>query len=123
MTLKSSSRLLQRITVAGAVTTIRRTGRYVTVTTHEKCWPSVRFWRKNMPGFLTNLILDPQPDRKWRVVFPFVYESDIAGVIQVPADFVSDLNSIPRFLWWASTPTDFPEAGVIHDYLYAMGCP
>ena len=71
-----------------------------------------------MPRFQTDLILDPQPDRKWRVVFPFVYESDIAGTIIVAPGFLCDLNSIPRFCWWVSTPTDYPEAGVIHDWGY-----
>lgn len=71
-----------------------------------------------MVRFLSDLILDPQPERKWRVVFPFVVETDTAGVLTVPADFVCDLNSIPRFLWFASTPTDFPEAGVVHDWAY-----
>jgi len=71
-----------------------------------------------MVQFLSDLILDPQPDRSWRVVFPFVVETQKAGRLVVPADFVCDLNSIPRFLWFASTPTDFPEAGVVHDWGY-----
>lgn len=76
-----------------------------------------------MPRFLSNLILDPLSGRKWRVVCPLVYSSDIAGILTVPAEFVCDLNSIPRFLWWASTPTDFPEAGVLHDWSYRGNLP
>ena len=68
--------------------------------------------------FETDLILHPLPGRKWEVVDDFIYISDLAGRIIVPAGFVCDLNSIPRFLWWASTPADFPEAGVLHDWSY-----
>lgn len=71
-----------------------------------------------MTRILSDLILDPLPARQWRVVLPFVVETTTAGTITVPADFVCNLNSLPRVLWWASTPTDFPEAGVVHDYLY-----
>ena len=76
-----------------------------------------------MAQFTTDLILDPLPKRKWRVVFPLVYVSDIAGTLVVPTDFVCDLNSIPRFLWFASTPTDYPEAGVLHDWSYRGNLP
>ena len=58
--------------------------------------------------------------RMWLIESPLVYESDIpdVGTITVPAGFICDMNSIPRFLWWISPPTDFPEAGVIHDFGY-----
>lgn len=38
--------------------------------------------------------------------------------IEVPADFETDFNSTPRMLWWWFPPTSYPEAGVVHDYLY-----
>lgn len=71
-----------------------------------------------MAEIKTDLILHPLPDRKWRVVSPFAVETTTIGLIVVPAEFVCDLNSIPRFLWWASTPADYPEAGVVHDWGY-----
>ena len=71
-----------------------------------------------MARILSKLLLEPTPGRQWRVVCPFAVETDAAGILTVPADFVCNLNSIPRVLWWASTPADFPEAGVVHDYLY-----
>ena len=52
---------------------------------------------------------------------PLIYESDLVGRIDVPAGFVCDLNSIPQPLWFVSPPSDYPEAGVVHDYLYATG--
>jgi hypothetical protein len=71
-----------------------------------------------MAHIVNDLILDPEPGRTWRVVFPFVVDTDTAGRLVVPAGFVCDLNSMPRFLWFASTPADYPEAGVVHDWGY-----
>ena len=53
----------------------------------------------------------------------FIVDTDIAGSILVPAGFMCDLNSIPRFLWWASTPADYAEAGVVHDWAYRGNLP
>jgi uncharacterized protein DUF1353 len=70
----------------------------------------------------TPLVLHPLPHRRWLVLTPFVVDT-LIGPITVPAGFNTDLNSIPR-LWWAVSPvTDYPEAGVVHDYLYAIQCP
>lgn len=76
-----------------------------------------------MSKILSRLVLDPLDKRKWALEYDFIYESDLAGRLIVPAGFVCDLNSIPRFLWWASTPTDFPEAGVVHDWAYRGNLP
>src|SRR6056297_1245439 len=39
----------------------------------------------------------------------------------VPAGFISDGASTPRFLWWAFPPSYAPaaRAAIVHDYLYA----
>jgi hypothetical protein len=74
----------------------------------------------------TPLLLDPLAGRQWMVyglcpdkrLCDFRVYTETAGLIVVPQGFICDLNSIPRFLWWASTPTDFPEAGVVHDWAY-----
>ena len=68
--------------------------------------------------FITPLILKPLGNREWEVAQTFIVESKLAGIISVPKGFISDLNSIPRFLWWASTPADYPEAAVVHDAAY-----
>lgn len=68
--------------------------------------------------FLTPLLLQPLDGRKWLIAHDFITETSAGGRIVVPGGFVCDLNSIPRFLWWASTPADYPEAGVTHDWLY-----
>jgi len=78
---------------------------------------------KHPEMFLTDLLLHPLGDRKWQVAVPFVVETKKAGELVIPAGFVCDLNSIPRFLWFASTPADYPEAGVVHDWGYRGNLP
>lgn len=36
----------------------------------------------------------------------------------VPTGFETDFNSVPRGLWNILPPWEYPEAGVVHDYLY-----
>lgn len=48
---------------------------------------------------------------------PFVFVDDTER-IEVPAGFCTDFNSVPRPLWVWFPPWQFPEAAVIHDYLY-----
>lgn len=71
-----------------------------------------------MSVIMTDLVLHPLPGRKWEVRGDFVVATKAGGRITVPDGFVCDLNSMPRGLWWVSTPADMPEAGVVHDYLY-----
>jgi hypothetical protein len=70
--------------------------------------------------FKTRLLLSPLSGRRWAVAQDLRVYSEVLGKdLVVPEGFVTDLSSMPRFLWWESTPSDYPEAGVIHDYLYA----
>jgi hypothetical protein len=69
--------------------------------------------------YLSPLLLTPLAGRKWEVAAPFLALSTSANAILIPKGFVCDLNSIPRFLWWASTPSDYAAAGVLHDWGYA----
>jgi hypothetical protein len=70
--------------------------------------------------FHTKLIMTPVAGRRmWILEAPLVYESVVLDtIVAVPAGFICDLNSIPRIFWWLSPPTDFPEAGVVHDFGY-----
>lgn len=38
--------------------------------------------------------------------------------ITIPSGFDSDWNSVPRGLWNVFPPWEYPEAGVVHDFLY-----
>jgi hypothetical protein len=56
-----------------------------------------------MSSFTTRLELSPLDDgRRWELLAPFEYHVGCEGsgiVIVVPAGFVTDFASIPRFLW------------------------
>ena len=48
---------------------------------------------------------------------PFRYvDGDLT--IDIGAGFETDFNSVPRGLWNFFPPTMYPEAGVVHDFLY-----
>jgi hypothetical protein len=59
---------------------------------------------------------------------PFVFiewadQLDPIIKIEVPAGFETDFNSVPRGLWNFFPPWEYPEAGVVHDYLYRLPGP
>jgi hypothetical protein len=68
--------------------------------------------------FETQLELHPLPNRHWELTEDLIADTETVGRITVPKGFITDLSSIPRFLWWESTPSDYAEAGVLHDYCY-----
>jgi hypothetical protein len=56
----------------------------------------------------------------YMVLQTFIYASDIAGVIAVPAGFVTDLGSVPRLpIIYLLFGDAFPWAAVVHDFLYS----
>ncbi len=38
--------------------------------------------------------------------------------VEVPSFFITDFNSTPRIMWAYFPKWEFPDAGVVHDYLY-----
>jgi hypothetical protein len=61
----------------------------------------------------------PDDDRERELIVDFLFLSDIAGLIEVPAGFKTDYASVPRILWSILPPTGkYTKASVIHDYLY-----
>lgn len=61
----------------------------------------------------------PDNPRRFKLDSDFVYDDPEAGIkVVVPARFITDFNSSPRLLWWYFAPTDYPEAGLVHDWLY-----
>ncbi len=76
-----------------------------------------------MSSFTSPLVVMPQLDgRKWRLFRRFTYHIGTKysnQKITVPAGFVTDFASIPKFLfwllpWWAK----FNKAPVLHDFIY-----
>lgn len=71
-----------------------------------------------LPSFPLPLLVKIIDKGKRAILYePFKFiDEDVS--ITVPAGFVTDFNSSPRPLWAWFSPLDYPEAGVIHDYLY-----
>lgn len=73
-----------------------------------------------MPGkFLTHLDLRLKGSGVWETLAELRYQSDLAGLIVVPKEFITDLASVPRLpLAFLITGERAPGPAVIHDYLY-----
>jgi hypothetical protein len=67
------------------------------------------------PSPLKGVILENGRRVQLLSTFRFV-DGDV--LIAVPKGFTSDWNSTPRALWWWFPPWEYPEAGIIHDFLY-----
>ena len=52
--------------------------------------------------------------RRWEVVADFEWRG-----VNVPAGFITDAGSIPRFVWWWTRPEGVFPAALIHDWRYA----
>ena len=76
-----------------------------------------------MERFSLALRAELQPDRKtWRLLAPFSYLDPNHGLVLVPAGFVTDFASVPRWpLTFALLGQYGHAASVLHDYLYATG--
>lgn len=73
-------------------------------------WGSYIFMSK----FLTELVVEELTDTNWKIIEPFLYQSDIfGGIIEIPVGFPTDFASFIIARQWAH------RAAVIHDYLYA----
>ena len=63
--------------------------------------------------------------RKFRLTEPLLFRIDGGGIgldIYVPVGYVTDLASVPRFLWPIFPPFGvYSRAAVIHDYLLDNG--
>lgn len=73
-----------------------------------------------MSRFLTPLDLRQLGRRRWMLLAPLLYDSDLIGHLCVPAEFICDLASVPRWLpvTWYLTGDSARGPAVIHDYLY-----
>ncbi|MCG6540158.1 DUF1353 domain-containing protein [Pseudomonas sp. KSR10] len=76
-----------------------------------------------MSRFPNTLQAELQPDRKtWRLLAPFSYLDPDHGLIEVPAGFITDFASVPRWpLTFALLGQYGHAAAVLHDWLYATG--
>ena len=79
-----------------------------------------------MPSsFKTPLRLEYVDGRDFVVLESFEFWSTVADdrTFTVPAGFVTDFASVPRFLWWLYSPHgQYGKAAVVHDYCYRSRC-
>lgn len=91
-----------------------------------------------MSQFTTPAVLELLDNYRWRLSEPFEYyttvtcdgmrwewfKADASTIVKriwidVPVGFVTDLTSVPRFLWSVSPPNGkYAKAAIVHDYLY-----
>ena len=78
-----------------------------------------------MSEFTLPLTLTMLSDCKFRVAEKFEYHVGYLGsgdIVQVPVGFITDLTSVPRFLWFILPPHGYyGKAAVIHDFLLEEG--
>jgi hypothetical protein len=78
-----------------------------------------------MTQFTTPADLRVLDGKRWELLTAFVYhvgQYPSAHVITVPAGFVTDLASVPRFLWVVFPPHGrYAKAAIVHDWLYSHG--
>lgn len=63
---------------------------------------------------LTELEVRELEGRYRKLIIPFCFDDDLLGVIEVPAGFVCDYESVPIIMGSSK------RAGVAHDYLYRI---
>jgi hypothetical protein len=73
-----------------------------------------------MGQFFGTVTLTPNPDgRTWTVDDLFSYIATNGDRVNVPGGFITDLASIPRFLWDVWPPEGkYTSAAIVHDRLY-----
>ncbi len=63
-----------------------------------------------------------QGRKLWALNAPYEYCFEQTNeLVTVPEGFVFDMASIPKFARLLYDPADFPEASLVHDWLYALG--
>ena len=61
----------------------------------------------------------PDNARKFTLTASFIYTDPEKDVwVGIPSGFTTDFNSIPEAVWWYLAPWEYPEAGLVHDWLY-----
>jgi hypothetical protein len=78
-----------------------------------------------MSGFTTPADLRMLDNYQWQLLTAFEYHVGAypsGEVIRVPAGSVTDLASVPRWLWAVFPPHGrYAKAAIVHDYLYERG--
>lgn len=75
-----------------------------------------------MSSFTTPADLRLVGSYRFELLVPFEYHIGVypsVDIIRVPAGYVTDFASVPRFLWSILPPHgEYAKAAIVHDYLY-----
>lgn len=72
--------------------------------------------------FIGHLDLRHSGVKRWKLLAALIYESIAGTRYTAPADFETDLASVPRFLWPIFPPHGkYAPAAVIHDWMLESG--
>lgn len=70
---------------------------------------------------MDGIVLEPLKGKRWKVYKDIDYTLSNGVSITIPKGFITDLSSVPRFLWGVMSPYgDFLLAALVHDYLYVQ---
>lgn len=74
-----------------------------------------------MSQYLNNLHACEISDTVWMLDQPLIYESDLLGLIEVPASFYTDFASVPRLpIIYSFYGDRAHKSAVVHDYLFRI---
>lgn len=69
-------------------------------------------------GFDTELAIEGYTATTWRLTRPLIWTGTQGDTFTVPAGFVTDFATVPRFLHWIVLPYGaYTRAAVLHDWL------
>lgn len=68
--------------------------------------------------FSPHLDLEYIDGTRWKLTEAFSYKTNAGDTILVPAGFVTDFASVPKFMFWRRNTGSYGKAAVIHDSLY-----
>ncbi len=67
---------------------------------------------------MNTLIVELSDDgRTGTLRFPYLFQAEGVSFV-IPEGFTTDFNTVPRGLWNIFPPWEYPEAAVVHDFLY-----
>ena len=73
-----------------------------------------------MSRFVSALVTQRTGPKTAMLLVPLIYESDLIGLVEVPAGFSTDFASVPRLpVAYMLTGDTAHEAAVVHDFLYS----
>lgn len=58
------------------------------------------------------------PGQGWKTLGEVRYLGAKDEFFTIPAGFETDFASVPRYWWWLSSPAEYAQAALLHDFLW-----